>query len=248
MGVCSVTAKCTMVILAVIFWAAAAGLGYVGIHVFVTYGNYEDITKSYYTLIPAGIILGAAVFLLITGLVGCCGACIESKCLLGTFFTLILLILLLEITGAVLGFVYHGEVKKNIREGMDDAIHNYNGNNDSAGSGSVDYMQEELKCCGVYNYTDWKDTDYFKKTKTVPTSCCKNTTDCTGSLAPTETDKLYQDGCFVKLTDIFQDNLKYIAVAACVLAIIMLIGMIFSCMLICSRKEVPYVSLQGEYA
>lgn len=245
MGLGRVSARSVMVILAILFWLSAVGLTYVSVKVFLTYETYEDVTKSRYALIPASIILGAAVVIFLTGLIGFCGACKENKLLLGIYFTLILLILLLEIIAAILGYVYHEQIKAAVRVGMDAAIQNYT---NEKYTHSVDIIQSELKCCGVDNYTDWEDTAYYLKNETVPTSCCKNKTQCTGSLKNDEDKRqLYQEGCFFTLFDVLQDKLKYIAVAGGALTLILLNGLLFACVLLCSRKEVSYMSIQEEY-
>jgi len=43
----------------------------------------------------------------------------------------------------------------------------------------------QLRCCGVYNYTDWLETPWFNHSKKyeVPLSCCnKKFHDCNGTL------------------------------------------------------------------
>jgi len=242
---CSRTAKCVMIILGILFWAAAAGLMFIGVRIFQTYDDFGDITDSPYQLIPAAIVIGAAIFMFITGLIGCCGACKEHKCLLSTFFTLILLILLLQITAAILGVVYKDEIKGGIETGLETAVHNYT---DVKYQDTVDEIQEEFKCCGVHNYTDWEGVHWgANSTGKVPLSCCKKATkaNCTGSYV-TEKDReyIYEKGCIDAVEDLFSSNLKYIAVFGAVLAIIMLMGMVFACVLICSRKEVPYMNLE----
>lgn len=45
------------------------------------------------------------------------------------------------------------------------------------------YLDVQLFCCGVHNYTSWIGTPWFNShNSTVPLSCCKNTTGCTGRL------------------------------------------------------------------
>ncbi|KAG8132341.1 hypothetical protein E2320_010214 [Naja naja] len=50
------------------------------------------------------IAIGAVLFLL--GFLGCCGAQKESKCLLIMFFSIILIIFIIEVAGAVVALVY----------------------------------------------------------------------------------------------------------------------------------------------
>ncbi|KAL8178755.1 UNVERIFIED_CONTAM: Tetraspanin-1 [Gekko kuhli] len=50
------------------------------------------------------IAIGAVLFVL--GFLGCCGAQRESKCLLITFFSIILIIFIIEVAAAVVALVY----------------------------------------------------------------------------------------------------------------------------------------------
>ena len=34
-----------------------------------------------------------------------------------------------------------------------------------AASRAIDYVQRQLHCCGIHNYSDWENTDWFKETK-----------------------------------------------------------------------------------
>lgn len=44
-------------------------------------------------------------------------------------------------------------------------------------------LDVQLMCCGVHNYTSWIGTPWYNShNNTVPRSCCKNTTGCTGRL------------------------------------------------------------------
>ena len=52
----------------------------------------------------AYIFIVVAVFVVILTFFGCCGAIKESKCMLGTYFTLILVMFVVMIAGAVLGY------------------------------------------------------------------------------------------------------------------------------------------------
>lgn len=48
------------------------------------------------------------------------------------------------------------------------------------------YHNLKLHCCGITNYSDWKNTRWFKESRnnSVPLSCCKpNMNNCTGSLS-----------------------------------------------------------------
>ncbi|XP_020750012.1 tetraspanin-16 isoform X2 [Odocoileus virginianus] len=64
-------------------------------------------------------------------------------------------------------------------------------------------VMEELKCCGVKNYTDFSGSSFERATgHTYPRSCCKSlgTVDCNGRNV--SADVIHQEGCFPKLLKI----------------------------------------------
>lgn len=112
------------------------------------------------------IFVGSVVF--VAGFFGCCGAIKENKCLLMSFFLVILIIFIFEITGVILMYVYYPKVQteviKIINEGDE-----------------FDYVETSLKCCGYNGPEDYKNS-------TVPASCYK------GGNAGSDAD-LYKNGC-----------------------------------------------------
>merc|ERR1712141_823386 len=120
---------------------------------------------------------------------GCCGAIKESKCMLGTYFTLILVMFIVMIVGAVLG--YSTSMNK-----LEDALFKTQprykndidscttcSDSDKAVTKAWDEVQESLKCCGTFlNGTDdngansWIDSGAYPVTVSgstfnVPESC-----------------------------------------------------------------------------
>ena len=60
-----------------------------------------------------------AVFAMILAFFGCCGAWKESKCMLSTYFAMVLVLLVLVIVGAIMGFtVSLNEIKKPLEATM----------------------------------------------------------------------------------------------------------------------------------
>lgn len=64
----------------------------------------------------------------------------------------------------------------------------------------------QLHCCGIHNYSDWRNTRWFKESKnnSVPVSCCQpSISNCTGTLArPSELYQEVQTGCLNHRTDV----------------------------------------------
>ncbi|NXU47518.1 TSN36 protein, partial [Turnix velox] len=162
---------------------AAAGLSYVGGYVIHTYRSYDNFLHDKYALLPAAIIICVAMVMFVIGLIGCCATFRESRVGLGLFLAIILVIFTAEVAAFVLGFVYREKVKTDVQSTMHSVFEEYNGKNPE--TNVVDYLQKQLHCCGVKNYTDWTTTQWFNSTgnNSVPLSCCReDMKNCTGSL------------------------------------------------------------------
>ena len=78
----------------------------------------KDLTLNVFTS-AAIILIVVSVFVVIVTFFGCCGAIKESKCMLGTYFTIILVMFVILIVGSVIG--YQASFDK-ISEGLDDTM------------------------------------------------------------------------------------------------------------------------------
>jgi len=130
------------------------------------------------------IVCGAVI--LIIGFLGCCGAIKESKCMLGTFFALLLIIFIIPLVGAILAFVFQDRVTSFLKTEMESSLQAKYGS-DQAITDAWDSAQENFKCCGVTgNYTSMTSWYLYKSNSTwfagqpnnaskayVPKSCCK---------------------------------------------------------------------------
>ncbi|NXL84966.1 TSN36 protein, partial [Alectura lathami] len=161
---------------------AGAGLSYVGGYVINTYKSYDNFLQDKYALLPAVIIICVAIVMFIIGLIGCCATCRESRVGLGLFLAIILVIFIAEVAAFVLAFVYR-EKGRRVWGHHRQVYGKYDGKNPE--SAVVDYLQEQLHCCGVKNYSDWTTTQWFNSTgnNSVPLSCCRqDVKNCTGRL------------------------------------------------------------------
>lgn len=242
MAGCSGFSKGFMFVIGLIFWAAAAGLCYLGVWGFIQHHRYEHLAEHLYIIAPATIIIAAAFFFFVLGIFGCVGACKEQRCLLALFFSLLLLIFVGMVCAGVLGWMYRDNVDKAMHDGLHQGLHDYNLENETYWKEEIDFMQTNLQCCGVDNYTDWKKTPWAQEThRPYPDSCCKSA-NC--SIAVNGTTPVYQEGCLPTMKDMFKTNLGIVAGVSAAFALILILGMIFSCVLICKRRsEVPYVGL-----
>ncbi|KAF7243847.1 Tetraspanin-36 [Varanus komodoensis] len=225
--------------------AAAAGLSYVGGYVLSSYKAYDPFLQDKYALLPAVIIICISVVMFVIGLIGCCATIRESKVGLGVFLVIILLIFTAEVAVFVLGVIYRGKVKTDLHGPMLQAFKAYDGKTEE--SHVVDYLQQELQCCGVYNYTDWIGSKWFNTTgnNSVPLSCCKQNVgkNCTGQLSKLEFLNLH--GCEEKVQSGLQGVLSYAMIVILSFAIMKFFGMLSACVLTCRKEDNGYQPLNS---
>ncbi|XP_056400065.1 tetraspanin-36-like [Hyla sarda] len=228
MGLGVFTSKTFLILLSLVFLAAAAGLGYVGIHVIVTYEQYKSFLSNAYVMLPAIIILAVAVFMFIIGLLGCISSIQESCCGLGCFITLISIIFAAGVVTLVLGLVYKDKIDPELQENMEKLFEKYDGK--SLESSAVDFIQAELQCCGIQNYTSWENTTWYQNNnQTVPESCCKNKNDCQGRKS--DLNKINKEGCEVKLQNVIHRAMGFSMLVILGFAVIELFALISLCVI-----------------
>ncbi|XP_064637786.1 tetraspanin-18B-like [Lineus longissimus] len=153
-------------------------------------------SSSYATAAYVLIVCGAVI--LILGFLGCCGAIRESRCLLGTFFALVLLIFLVLLVGAILAFVFKDTVTSFLKTSMEQSLKEKYGVAGEQGSTDAwNAAQENFQCCGLAgdyksgeSWLMWKDSTWGKMQVAnstgvmVPASCCmkSNTTTYTDEM------------------------------------------------------------------
>ncbi|XP_061135823.1 tetraspanin 36 [Syngnathus typhle] len=230
-----ITSKTVLLFLSLVFWAAGAGLAYVGSQVLSSYDTFENFIQNKYTVIPAVVIIGISVVMFIFGLLGCCATMRESKVGLSCFFLIIMVMFAAEVAVLVLSFIYQGKVNGDLENSMNSVFAKYDGEDPE--TRTVDLLQTKLQCCGVRNYTSWFNTTWYQSHNgTVPESCCKNvSTPCTGRLD--QLNLLNLEGCEAKLEHLVKDLLKYAMLVILGFAIIKFFGMLSVCVIACKSNS-----------
>ncbi|XP_068447990.1 tetraspanin 34a [Clinocottus analis] len=222
-----------------IFLAGACILG-VGVWVKVDSGsllglldNVEGKSGLSQLVNVAYLLIGVGAVLLVIGFLGCCGAVRESKCMLLTFFSIVLIIFIIEVAGAVVLLVVQG-LAEQLLDGLETevrtSIKNNYGSNDKFTS-LWNATMEEFQCCGYKNYTDF-DGSPFQESKgdLYPDTCCNatiTTTVCNTGIAA----RSMIDGCFHKLLQLIEENAEIIAAVALGIAALEVAAMVVSMVL-----------------
>jgi len=193
----------------------------------------------------AYILMVVAALVVLIAFFGCCGAIKENKCMLGTYFTLILAMFIVMVVGAVLG--YSGNLEENIKNPLNKALAAYD-DNPAPGSPKAAYknawneVQKELKCCGVDSVNDWTSNGNFTWEPTdanKPEGCCtvfrsaeKVTPDdtliCRKSLEGPNSETYYFEGCYSKIKREIEDNQNKVVGVAIGVVVVMFLNMLFS--------------------
>uniref|UniRef100_A0A672ZVK9 Tetraspanin n=1 Tax=Sphaeramia orbicularis TaxID=375764 RepID=A0A672ZVK9_9TELE len=116
------------------------------------------------------IAIGAVLVLM--GLLGCCGAHKESKCLLLMFFSIVLIIFIAEVAAAVVALAYSSFAEGLLRAWATPTLQNDYGS-EPVVTKIWNTTMTELKCCGFTNYTDFMGSKFAKENGgSLPPSCC----------------------------------------------------------------------------
>uniref|UniRef100_H3BFF8 Tetraspanin n=1 Tax=Latimeria chalumnae TaxID=7897 RepID=H3BFF8_LATCH len=158
-----------------VFWVASGLMIAVGIYAKVA---KEAEAVDSLTADPALILIVVGLLMFGITFVGCFGALRLSKCMLMIFAWTLLIILILQVVAAVLGFLFSSMVLEKAADLMEKAISNYRDDLDL--QNLIDFIQKKLKCCGVNGYMDWSHNIYFNckdrnpslERCAVPFSCC----------------------------------------------------------------------------
>ncbi|KAM8972495.1 tetraspanin-16 [Pelodytes ibericus] len=215
-----------------IFLGGAVILG-IGIWVKVDGGSFINILGStapeLMQVVNVGYLcMGVGGFLILMGFLGCCGAVKESRCMLMIFFSVILIIFIIETAGAVVVLAFSS---------LSNIIMDYFGNvavkflqNDYGRNPDLTTVwnktMNELKCCGFHGYMDFQNSYYYNENKQYPPVCCDSVTPC-------KTPNNSTQGCFKAFEHFITDNGKIVGGVALGICSLELAAMIVSLVLFC---------------
>ncbi|KAK3552529.1 hypothetical protein QTP86_013895 [Hemibagrus guttatus] len=168
---CLCCVKYLMFIFNLIFWLGGCGLFGVGVWLSFHQSEISYLPLSFPSLSVANLLLVAGGVTMVTGFLGCLGALKEQRCLLMTFFVILLLLFLTEAALVLMMGLFHKELDRRAKQDLIEGMRDYDTN--TGLKKSWDSMQRIFKCCGVSNHTDW----YNRTAEGLhPESCCRDHT------------------------------------------------------------------------
>jgi len=207
-----------------------------------------DSIKIYGSAAILLIVIACAVVLVT--FFGCCGAWKVNRCMLGTYFVMILALFICILVGAVIAYTQDLEFVKGALEETQKK-YGHEGTDETIITDAWDSFQEDFDCCGVSNRTDWADSGAIFKDKDgniqntykVPLSCCANVVEeqLTKCLTTSDNDgpeNSFFTGCWTKFQDdVIEANKDYILYSGIAIIVIMFLNMLSAFAMCTMAKE-----------
>ncbi|XP_040216876.1 tetraspanin-1-like [Rana temporaria] len=224
-----------------IFLAGGALLG-VGIWVSVDSGSFlrifgtlgsgaDSIASQFVNVGYFLIVIGA--LLVILGFLGCCGAQKESKCLLIMFFSIVLIIFIAEIAGAVVALIYSSVAQSFLKSLLTPVLQEDYGK-DQEVTKTWNATMTKLDCCALDNYTDFTNSYYVRTNDGFyPQQCCNATVTNTTVCAASDAARADVKGCYKQILDLLKTNATVVGGVAAGIAALELAAMVVSMYLYC---------------
>ncbi|XP_041941122.1 tetraspanin-4 [Alosa pseudoharengus] len=222
---CLCCVKYLMFIFNLIFWLGGCGLFGVGVWLSFKQAEISALPLSFPSLSAANLLLVAGGITMVTGFLGCLGALKEQRCLLMTFFVILLILVLTEVVLAVTVHVYQEELDKKAQADLLEGMENYQ--TDERLKLSWDTVQKMFKCCGVTKKEDWYNV---MGELILPASCCLSGDSC-------EDGKEWQEPCYQKARTWLLDNITSVLVFGICIVIVQLLALVFSMMMYCQIRR-----------
>ncbi|RZF45361.1 hypothetical protein LSTR_LSTR002804 [Laodelphax striatellus] len=223
----------------VILWLSGCGVLGVGVWLHVSHTGYTTLLPQYAPLSADVLCIAAGVSLFLITFFGCCGSWFQSRCMLVTYFCMVIFMFLLEFIFATLAFVFRGNLSSVLKDELLAGIEYHYRNPVGNGLEQIwNKIHNQFHCCGVTGYEDWFDIKAWPEKKIVPDSCCipeyQNLTYCGQANNP---DFWYSKGCAEQVQMWFVERLHIVGIVGLVVCFIQLFGLISSMLLFCTVRH-----------
>ncbi|XP_068615611.1 CD151 antigen-like [Brachionichthys hirsutus] len=245
-GCGTICLKYLLLLFNILFWLAGGAVLAVGVWTLVEKSDYISLLNSSLYSASAYILIVAGVIVIVTGIVGCCATLKEMKSLLIAYLCLLLCVFLLEVIAGVLAYITYQEcfplcyqLNEELRQNLKMTMQQkYQQPGEESVTQAVDKLQQEFKCCGSHNYSDWTDSVWLQVNENlVPDSCCKTPIELCGRRDHPSNIYKVEGGCIMKLEEFILSQLYILGAVAIGIAFLQLVGMMLTCCLYRNLEE-----------
>merc|ERR1712200_222239 len=176
------------------------------------------------------ILIAVAVIVSLISFFGCCGAIKENKCMLITYFVILIAIFIAGIVGAVLTF--QGKLDEKIKDPLKRSMKYYEEDStdtqDEAFNNIWNEVQKELKCCGIDDAMDWKteNPDNFDPPSDAEIQTCRKAGTDPDANKNDSYKNYYFEGCYTVILNEIEEQQDKIYAAAITCVVVMFINML----------------------
>lgn len=174
----------------------------------------EEVDNGGYETVAAYVLIVVGSAMMLIGFLGCCGAIKESQCMLATFFVFLSIIFVSLLAAGVYVIVVKEKVKDGFAVSLMKVIDKVKAGNADAKS-LMKTIQDKFHCCGAGNGS--KDYGSYSENQ------CNSTN--------------FNTPCATSLYNVFTKNIVIVGGVTIGIAVVMLMGMIFSMLLCCAIRE-----------
>ncbi|KAJ7405703.1 hypothetical protein WISP_138052 [Willisornis vidua] len=143
--------KYSMFIFNFLFWVCGSIILGVSIWIRVSKDAQEELEIDSSLFAGVDLLIAVGSIIMVLGFLGCCGAVKESRCMLLLFFIGLLLILILQVVGGILGAVYRSQVETSLNKTLIDSVNALQGSTQDHKVFQEKFQKFERKnqCCGL---------------------------------------------------------------------------------------------------
>lgn len=225
--------KYSMFIFNFLFWLCGIFILAVAIWIRVSKDGQQLLSGGESGINPyvgVNILIAVGATIMVLGFLGCCGAIKESRCMLLLFFISLFLILLLQVAAGILGAAFRSESEKILNETLHKNVELLSATTENAEvfQKALSEFQEQFKCCGLISGpADWGQ-NFEKYSKS-----CECPDVQLASCISYDNKYVYNQPCISLIQDVLKKHIIIIIGIAFGLAVIEILGLIFSMVLFC---------------
>lgn len=258
-GCCGVI-KYLVVLVNLLFWFVGFSIVLLAIWMLTDPSFLISMTQN-----ESNYFIGLYILLVVGGLMltvaflGCCGAFKESRCMLLSFFSCLLIVLVAELAAGA--WAYHNSSKLDtyVRSAVKNAVQDEYSVLPTR-TATLDSIQKYFQCCGAEGPNDWQSSVYNNADRSslvdiaisklniaykVPESCCHegisvdvcNTVRNIGMLTSIAKPVVYTSGCMEKLVDGIKQNIKLVYIVGAGVIGVEILALIFALLLCCAIRR-----------